>query len=204
MNKLFTRTALTLALSLSPLAGFAAGPAAGAYAIDPMHSKVGFEISHLVISSVEGRFTEFEGKIEIAEKFAQSKANVSVNMASVDTGVGKRDEHLRSPDFFDAKKFPKMTFVSSAFQGAPESFKLEGNLTIKGITKKVVLDAKYLGTVRDGYGNVKTAFRAETKINRKDFGLTWNAMVEAGPTVGDEVTIKLNLQAAAVPPAAKK
>lgn len=197
--------ALSLALGLSPLASSAAAPLApGEYAIDPMHSKVGFEIAHLVISTVDGRFTDFEGKLDIAKDFQKSKANISVNIASIDTGVAKRDEHLRSPDFFDTKKFPKMTFISRAFEGSPEAFKLVGDLTIRGVTKKVALDAKYLGTVKDGYGNQKAAFKAETKISRKDFGLTWNSMVEAGPTVGDEVTIKLQIQAAATAPAAKK
>ena len=168
------------------------------YQVDPMHSKVGFEIPHLVISTVEGRFTKFDGNIELADKFDKSKVNVNVEIASVDTGVQKRDDHLKSPEFFDAAKFPSMKFESTAVSGTPEDFKMTGNLTIKGVTKKVVFDGKYLGSVKDGYGQDKTAFQAKTKINRKDFGLTWNKMVEAGPTVGDEVTIDLRIQAAKV------
>jgi polyisoprenoid-binding protein YceI len=170
--------------------------APGSYQLDPAHSKVGFEIPHLVVSTVEGRFTKFDGQIDLAEPFAKSKANVSIDLHSIDTGEDKRDEHLRSPDFFDVKKFPKMTFVSSEFTGTPEAFKLTGNLTLHGVTRKVTLDGKYLGTVVDGYGNQKAAFAAKGKINRKDFGLTWSNIVEAGPVVGDEVTIDLRLQAA--------
>jgi polyisoprenoid-binding protein YceI len=202
LNKeIVMKTALNLfliaGLAFSTLSAMAQSKyAPGSYQLDPAHSKVGFEIPHLVVSTVEGRFTKFEGQIDLAEPLAKSKANVSVDLSSIDTGEDKRDEHLRSPDFFDVKKYPKMTFVSSEFIGTPESFKLTGNLTLHGVTKKVSLDGKYLGTVVDGYGNQKAAFAAKGKINRKDFGLTWSNMVEAGPVVGDEVTIDLRLQAA--------
>lgn len=190
--------ALASALALATFAGTAMAQGkytAGTYQLDPAHSKVGFEIPHLVISSVEGRFTTFTGSVDLADDFAKSKAKVDVDLSSIDTGVGKRDDHLKSPDFFDVAKYPKMTFESTEVVGKPEAFKLKGNLTIRGITKPVTFDAKYLGTVGDGYGNQKAAFSASTKINRKDFGLTWNNVVEAGPVVGDEVTIDLRLQA---------
>jgi polyisoprenoid-binding protein YceI len=174
----------------------------GQYSVDPAHSKVGFEIAHLVISSVEGRFTDFEGSVELAEKFEKSKVSASASIKSVDTGMPKRDEHLRSADFFDAEKFPKMSFKSSKIEGSPEKFKLTGELTIKGITKKVTFEGKFLGLAADGYGNEKAAFEVETKISRKEFGLTWNNMVEAGPVVGDEVEIELKIQAGR--PIAKK
>lgn len=166
----------------------------GKYQIDPMHSKIGFEIPHLVISSVEGKFKTFEGELDIASDFSKSKINASVDINSIDTGVEKRDGHLKSPDFFDAEKNPKMTFVSKSIKGSAESFTLEGDLTIKGQTKPVSFKGKYLGAVTDGYGNRKVAFKATAQINRKDFGLTWNNMVEAGPVVGDKVTIELNIQ----------
>jgi polyisoprenoid-binding protein YceI len=177
---------------------------AGRYQIDPMHSKVGFEVPHLVISSVEGSFKSFEGQIQIDDNFVKSKVSASVEVGSIDTGVSKRDEHLKSPDFFDSQKHPKMTFESTSISGTPEEFKLEGDLTIRGIKKKVVFEGIFLGSVIDGYGNRKAAFKARTKINRKDFGLVWNMMVEAGPTVGDEVSLELNLQAAAQQAQAKK
>jgi len=144
---------------------------------------------------VEGRFQKFTGKVELAPAFDKSKFSVNVETASVDTGLAKRDEHLRSPDFFDVAKYPSLTFVSTLVKGKPDSFKLTGDLTIHGVTKKVTLDAKYLGAVNDGMGSEKAAFTAKTKVNRKDFGLKWGNMMEAGPVVGDEVTIELRVEA---------
>lgn len=168
----------------------------GTYEIDSMHSKVGFEISHLVISSVEGRFTNFDGKLELDPNFGKSKVSANIDVSSIDTSVPKRDDHLKSADFFDAKKHSSMTFESTEIKGTPEKFVAKGKLTIKGISKTVTLEGKYLGTVKDGYGNTKAAFEATTKFSRKDFGLTWNSVVEAGPVVGDEVEITLKIQAA--------
>lgn len=187
---------ITAFLMLAPtvtLAEMKAEP--GSYQIDPTHSKVGFEVPHLVISTVEGTFRNFEGKIEIDKDFSKSKVSATIDVQSVDTGVGKRDDHLRSPDFFDVKKYPKMNFVSTSIKGNPESFKLEGDLTIHGVKKHVTFEGRYLGAVTDSYGNRKAAFNAKTKIKRKDFGLTWNNMVEAGPVVGDEITLDLKIQA---------
>lgn len=185
---------LTAFIGLQLSSAEAAKVEAGKYQIDPMHSKIGFEIPHLVISSVEGKFKTFEGELDIASDFSKSKINASVDINSIDTGVEKRDGHLKSPDFFDAEKNPKMTFVSKTIKGSAESFTLDGDLTIKGQTKPVSFKGKYLGAVTDGYGNRKVAFKATAQINRKDFGLTWNNMVEAGPVVGDKVTIELNIQ----------
>lgn len=173
----------------------AAAPEAATYKIDPMHSKVGFEITHLVISSVEGTFKEFSGEVKIEKDFSKSSLTASAKIDSIDTGVADRDKHLKSADFFDSAKNPEMTFVSTSIKGKPESFKLEGDLTIRGTKKKVVFDTKYLGTVKDGYGQTKAAFSGTAKIKRKDFGLNWSSMVEAGPVVGDEVTISLKIQA---------
>jgi polyisoprenoid-binding protein YceI len=188
---------LTLAALLT-LSGTALGSEAvkpGTYTVDASHTKVGFEVAHLVISSVEGRFGKVEGKVELSDKFDKSKFTMKAETASVDTGVAKRDEHLRSPDFFDAAKYPEMKFESTEVKGKPESFKLTGDLTIKGVTKKVTFDSKYLGTVNDGFGNDRSAFTAKAKINRKDFGLAWGNMMEKGPIVGDEVTIDLKVEA---------
>ena len=191
-------TGLAITLLISSFAQAQGKYTPANYQIDPMHSKIGFEIPHLVISTVEGKFTKYDGNIELAEKFEKSKVNVAVDMNSIDTSVQKRDDHLKSPDFFDVAKYPNMKFESTGVSGTPDNFKITGNLTLKGVTKKVVLDGKFLGAVKDGYGQDKTAFQAKTKISRKDFGLTWNKMVEAGPTVGDEVTIDLRIQAAKV------
>ena len=174
----------------------AATTQAGKYNLDESHSKVGFEIPHLVISTVEGRFTKFEGEIELAEKFNDSKVNATIDISSIDTSNGDRDKHLKSADFFDVAKYPKMTFKSKKITGSKDKFKIVGDLTIKDVTKEVTLDGKFLGVVKDAYGNDKAAFNASTKINRQEFGLKWSKMVEVGPAVGDEVTINLKVQGA--------
>lgn len=168
---------------------------AGSFKIDGAHSKVGFEIGHMVISTVEGKFDKYDGTIELATPFEKSKVETNVDVDSINTGIKDRDDHLRSPDFFDTKKFPKMTFKSTEIKGTPESFKLTGDLTLHGVTKKVTFDSKYLGQVKDGRGNLKSAFEGNAKISRKDFGLKWSKLVEAGPVVGDEVKISLKLEA---------
>jgi polyisoprenoid-binding protein YceI len=193
IKKLISTGLLTLALPLSAMAQQKIP--AGTYNIDSMHSKVGFEIPHLVISTVEGRFTTFDGQIKVEDKIEKSKVTVNIETASVDTGVAKRDDHLKSAEFFDATKFPKMSFVSKKVTASASGMKILGTLKIKGISKDVTLDATYLGTVKDGYGQEKVAFKAKTKINRKEFGLTWGQVVEAGPIVGDEAEITLNIQA---------
>lgn len=189
-------TALALLLLTTAAHAADAKFEAGSYQLDPAHSKVGFEVTHLVISTVEGRFTKFDGSLDLAEPFDKSTVAVNVDTTSVDTGNGKRDDHLKSADFFDTAKFPTMTFNGTEIKGTPASFTLTGDLTIHGITKKVTFDAKYLGTVGDGHGNQKAAFQATARIKRKDFGLTWNSLVEAGPVVGDDVTLDLRVQAA--------
>ena len=194
------RTALLLFVLHAPLAH--AASLAGVYQIDPAHSKVGFEIAHLVIASVEGRFGKFSGTIDLADDFQKTQIKGDVDVTSIDTGVADRDKHLKSADFFDAVKFPAMSFVSTGIVGSKESFKLNGNLTIHGVTKPVSFDAKFLGAVTDMMGATKLVFRASTKISRKEFGLLWSKVVEAGPVVGDEVAIDLKIEAALA--AAKK
>lgn len=192
MNKLLIGALITF----SGLTAFAGKTIpAGTFNVDPAHSKVGFEIPHLVISTVEGQFAKFDGSITIDSKLEKSKAELNIDVASIDTANKDRDDHLRSPDFFDVAKTPKMSFVVKKVVGTADDLKLVGNLTIKGKTKEVTLDTKYLGDVNDAYGNQKIAFSAIGKINRKDFGLTWNSAVEAGPVVGDEVTMKIKIQA---------
>lgn len=188
---------LTTFVTLSSVAALAAGKTIppGTYKIDTAHSKIGFEVPHLVIATVEGRFTQFDGNITIDSKLEKSKANLNVDVATINTDNKDRDDHLRSPDFFDAAKNPKLTFVTKKIVGTADNLKLVGDLTIKGKTKEVTLDVKYLGDVNDPFGNHKVAFNATTKINRKDFGLTWNKAVEAGPVVGDEVTLVIKIEA---------
>ena len=193
MKKLILSTFVTLA-SVTALAAGKTIPA-GSYAIDTAHSKIGFEIPHLVIATVEGRFTQFDGNITIDSKLEKSKATLNIDVASINTDNKDRDDHLKSPDFFDATKNPKITFVSKKVVGTADDLKLVGDLTIKGKKKEVTLDVKYLGDVNDPFGNHKVAFSASTKINRQDFGLTWSKAVEAGPVVGDEVTLLIKIEA---------
>ena len=174
---------------------FAAEYPAGNYEVDPMHSKVGFEISHLVISTVEGSFSDFSGTVNFNKDFSKSQVTAKVNVGSIATGVVKRDNHLKDDDFFAAKKFPEMTFTSSQITGTPEKFTMKGELTIHGVKKPITFEGKYLGAVKDQFGNEKVAFNATGKLNRKDFGLTWSKVVEVGPVVGDEVEIELKIQA---------
>jgi polyisoprenoid-binding protein YceI len=182
-------------VSLLSVSALAKDIPAGTFAIDTAHSKIGFEIPHLVISTVEGQFSKFDGSITIDKKLEKSKANLNVEVASINTDNKDRDDHLRSPDFFDAAKNPKLTFVVKKISGTPEDLKLTGDLTIKGKTKSVTLNGKYLGEVNDPFGNHKIAFTAEGKINRQEFGLAWSKAVEAGPVVGDEVTLKIKIEA---------
>lgn len=186
---------MTGLVTLMTLPAFAKSIPAGTYTIDAAHSKIGFEATHLVIATVEGRFKKFEGTIVIDEKLNKSKATLDVDVASIDTDNSQRDDHLKSPDFFDAAKTPKLLFVTKKIVGTADKLKLVGDLTIKGKTQEVTLDVKYLGDVNDAYGNHKVVFSGEGKIKRKDFGLNWNSMVEAGPVVGDEITLSIKIEA---------
>jgi len=168
------------------------------WAIDPAHSDVKFTVTHLVISEVEGEFTSYEGQItgnKSDQDFSGAKVSFSVDVNSVDTDIEKRDEHLRSAEFFDVANHPKMTFESTSFKKKGKGYELKGKLTMRGVTQDVSFDVKHGGTVKDPYGNTKAGFKATTTISRKSFGLTWSAMTEAGgAVVGDEVEITLNLQ----------
>lgn len=195
-TKLAATTLLTLGLTASAFAAKAIPE--GKFAIDGMHSKIGFEIPHLVISTVEGKFDKYEGTFTVDKKIDKSKVEVSIDVDSINTGIGQRDTHLKSPDFFDAAKYPKMTFTSTKVSQKDETLTVTGDLKIKDVSKKITFDLKYLGAVKDGYGAEKLAFKGKTKISRKEFGLKWNQAVEAGPVVGDEVEISLALEAAAV------
>ena len=172
--------------------------AAGAatYTIDPDHTTVEFKIHHL-LSYVRGTFNQFEGTFEYApEHPEQWKANATIQAASIDTRVDKRDAHLRSPDFFAVEQYPTITFRSTAAADAvPTGAKLHGLLTIHGVEQPVVLDLTIHGLVADPWGNQRAAFTATTAINRKDFGLAWNKAVETGQLlVGETVEIILEVE----------
>lgn len=164
---------------------------------DKSHSKIGFSVTHLLITEVEGQFKDFEGKIvSTSDDFENATIEFSADIASIDTDNDKRDNHLKSDDFFNAEKFPKMIFKSKSFTKVDgKNFKLVGDLTIRDVTKEVELDVKYNGTVIDPWGNTKVGFSLEGVINRFDFNLKWNSAIESGGlVVSEDVTILAKLQ----------
>jgi len=167
------------------------------YQIDPDHSTVGFKIKHLAISKVPGRFTQFSGTFSFdPTKMEASKADAKIVVQSINTENKKRDDHLRNPDFFDATKFPEMTFKSTKIVPlSAETFSAVGDLTMHGVTKPVTLNIEFGGLATDPWGNERAAFTATTKINRKDFGLVWNKTLETGSLlVGEDVEITLEVE----------
>ena len=188
-------------LVLAAVLLLAAPPARAAmetYTIDPEHTNVGFRISHLVFSKVSGRFDKFEGTIALdPSDLTKGSVEVSIDTASIDTNEPARDKHLRSDAFFDVEKFPKMTFNSARVRKvAPEKLRVEGTLTIRGVSKPVTLDVDVLGFGPDPYGGHRAGFEARTRINRQDYGVSWNDVVEGGGVlVGNDVDIILNVEA---------
>ena len=167
------------------------------WVIDPMHSEVQFKVKHLVISTVTGFFKSFEGALETEnEDFEDADITFSLNIDSIDTNQSQRDEHLKSAEFFDAAQYPQITFKSTSFKKTDDDeYKLEGDLTIKGITKPVSLEAEYGGQTNDFYGNTKAGFEVTGKINRKEFGLTYDGVTEAGSIVlGEDIKLLINIQ----------
>ncbi len=170
-------------------------PAAGDWVIDASHSHVGFTVRHVMVSKVRGSFGTFSGTIHVAEQPQESSVEVTIDLASIDTRDEGRDAHLRSPDFFDVEQFPQATFRSTKVTGDGAAWKVDGELTIRGVTRPVALEGEYLGSNKSPYGFQVAGFSAKTKINRKDYGLNWNAALETGGVlVGDEVKISLDLE----------
>ena len=171
---------------------------AATYSLDPAHTTIGFKVKHLMIANVKGVFEKFKGTVVIDDgDIAKSKVNVSIDMASINSNIAKRDEHLRSGDFFDVAKYPVMTFDSTKVErtGAG-ALKVTGNLTIKGVTKQVVLTVDGpSGEIKSPQGVVKRGASAVTTINRQDFGVSWNKKLDAGAVVvGDEVQISIDAE----------
>ncbi len=167
------------------------------WAIDPMHSEVQFKVKHLVISTVSGFFKSFEGSVEAEnEDFEDAQIEFSIDINSVDTNQTQRDEHLKSAEFFDAAKYPKITFKSTSFKKTDDDeYELKGDLTVKGVTNPVTLNVEYGGSAADFYGNTKAGFEVTGKINRKEFGLTWDGVTEAGSiVVGEDIKLTINAQ----------
>ena len=167
------------------------------YKIDVMHSDVTFKVKHLMISTVTGSFSTFDATLNSEqEDFTNASISFSADIASITTGNQQRDEHLKGEDFFNAAKYPTLSFVSTAFTKVGDSnYELAGNLTIKDVTKPVVLAVEYGGTMTDFYGQFKAGFDINGNINRSEFGLTWSAVTEAGGiVVSDEIKLNLSIQ----------
>ncbi|MCA1568158.1 MAG: YceI family protein [Acidobacteria bacterium] len=176
----------------------------GDYNIDPAHSIIGFSIRHLEIAWVEGRFKDFKGTVHFDESdVTKSSVEFTAKIESIDTGVEPRDKHLRTADFFDAAKYPEMTFKSTRVERrGKDGYVLHGDFTLKGVTKPVALPFTVTGAITDPWGNTRFGVSAQTKIDRRDYGITWGKALEnGGLDVGNEVTI--NLQLEAVKPAPK-
>lgn len=193
MKKLFTAAVvLFLASAAAP------SPRAAQYKIDTSHSEVDFKVKHLTISWVKGSFQEFSGSFDLPDEgYEGASVEAVIKVASVDTGTERRDNHLRSADFFDVANYPDMTFKSKAVTDiSGDTFKVVGDLTLRGTTKEVVLDVELTGKVKDPWGNDRVAFTAQTAINRQDFGVKWSQVLEAGGlVVSDEVQIMLEIEA---------
>jgi len=167
------------------------------YKIDKAHSEVTFQVRHL-LTKVRGRFTDFEGSILYNEANPeQSSVTFTIQAGSIDTAEPDRDKHLRTPDFFDVETFPTLTFQTSRItKRGPETYDVTGTLTLHGVSKELVLPVAHMGKAKDPWGGDRLGFEAETTLNRKDFGLNWNAMLEAGGfLVGDEVKVSIEIQA---------
>jgi polyisoprenoid-binding protein YceI len=167
------------------------------WVLDPMHSEVQFKIKHLVISTVSGFFKNFEGQLETEnDDFTDAKIEFSLDINSIDTNQSQRDEHLKSVDFFNAEKYPKISFRSTKFVNkGNDEYALFGDLTIKDVAKQVTLAVEFGGSAADFYGNTKAGFEISGKINRKEFGLTYDGITEAGAIVlGEDIKLLINVQ----------
>jgi len=175
----------------------ATAPVLTTWTIDAAHSAAAFAVKHLMISTVRGRFSHLTGSVEFPEgDYAAGHVDVTIDASSIDTREDRRDAHLRSADFFDVERFPSLTFKSRKVQAVKgDTFQVVGDLTIRDITREVVLDVEAEGFQKDPWGGQRAGFSATTKINRKDFGLTWNQALETGGLlVGDDVKISLDVE----------
>ena len=173
------------------------GYVAGTWAIDPVHSEVSFTVRHMMVSKVRGRFDKFEGTIVTGEDPLASSVTATVDLSSINTGQEQRDAHIRSADFFEVEKYPEMTFVSTGVKHGGGGFILEGDLTLKGVTKPVAFNLEVNGFGPDAYGGTRAGFSATTEINRTDFGVNFNGPipgVPGGVGVSEKVTITLEIE----------
>ena len=204
---LFNRSAKSATTTATPVAPFDAPTAAiddiaGDYTLDVTHTRIGFSARHAMVTTVRGQFGEFEGgaHLDTTDPTASS-AKVSIRTASISTGQVDRDAHLRSADFFDVETFPEIGFVTTSVTRADvATWTVTGDLTIKGVTNPVTIDFESTGSARDPFGNLRVGFEGATSINRKDWGLTWNAALETGGVlVSEKIKLEFDVSAIAVP-----
>jgi polyisoprenoid-binding protein YceI len=198
MRRLLTSLPAFALLALPMLAAPAANAAPVSWAVDKSHSEVGFSVQHLVISRTKGEFKDFHGTVTLDDDNPKNnKIEAFIDINSIDTSDAKRDDHLRSPDFFDAKKFPTMKFTSTRFKKGKKGWEVFGKLTMHGVTKPVVLfmEGGPSIEVNDPWGGTHRAFTLTGKVNRKQFGLMWDKQVEGtGAVVGDEITLDIAIE----------
>jgi polyisoprenoid-binding protein YceI len=172
------------------------GYVAGTWTIDPVHSEVGFSVRHMMVSKVRGKFTKFGGELVTGDDVLASSVTAEIDLASIETGAEQRDGHLRSPDFFDTENHPLMTYRSTGIRQDGEDYIVDGELTLKGVTRSVPLKLELNGFGPDAYGGTRAGFSASAEINRQDFGVNWNAAMEhGGVVVSDKVAINLEIEA---------
>lgn len=170
-------------------------PTSGIWQIDPAHTSVEFVARHLMVTKVRGRFSNVSGTIEVADDPLESAVSVTIETGSVTTGAADRDAHIVSPDFFHVEDYPEMTFVSTGVRSNGDAWILDGDLTIKGVTKPVALDFEFLGLIDDPWGNAKAAFSAGAEIMREDWDLSWNVALETGGVlVSKKIVLEIEIQ----------
>jgi polyisoprenoid-binding protein YceI len=170
----------------------------GTYAIDPVHSRIGFAVRHAMVSKIRGSFNEFDGSgFFDADNPSNSQLQLTIKVDSIDTRNADRDAHLRTNDFFDMENHPEITFTSTSVESAgDDAFLVTGDLTVRGVTKPITLDFEYTGAATDMFGNNRVGFEGKTEVNRKDWGMVWNANLDAGGVmVGDKVTLDFEVEA---------
>lgn len=171
-------------------------PVAGTWNLDPTHTILTFEARHMMISKVRGSFGSATGTIEVADDPTESTVEVTIDAASVESGTEDRDNHLRSPDFFDVENYPEITFRGSGAEVAGDGYRLSAELTVKDVTRPITLDFEYTGGLVDPFGNARVAFSATTEVDREDWGLTWNMALETGGfLVGKKIKLFIDTEA---------
>jgi polyisoprenoid-binding protein YceI len=200
-NRSAKATAVPTAAPVFDAATAAVDDIAGDYALDITHTRIGFSARHAMVTTVRGHFGEFEGSAHLdTTDPAASSAKVNIRAASISTGQADRDAHLRSADFFDVETFPEIGFVTTSVTRDAATWTVTGDLTIKGVTNPVTIEFESTGSARDPFGNLRVGFEGATTINRKDWGLTWNAALETGGVlVSEKIKLEFDVSAIAVP-----